>query len=35
VGIRWPLEVEPVLSDKDRRGTPLASLECFDELAVR
>jgi dTDP-4-dehydrorhamnose 3,5-epimerase len=35
VGIRWPLEVEPILSDKDRRGTPLASLECFDELATR
>jgi len=31
VGIRWPLEVEPILSDKDRRGTPLAALECFDE----
>jgi dTDP-4-dehydrorhamnose 3,5-epimerase len=35
VGIRWPLEVEPVLSDKDRRGTALAALDCFDELAVR
>jgi dTDP-4-dehydrorhamnose 3,5-epimerase len=27
VGIRWPLEIEPVLSDKDRRGTPLAEIE--------
>ncbi len=35
VGIRWPLEFEPILSDKDCRGIPLASLECFDELAVR
>ncbi len=30
VGIRWPLEVEPILSEKDRRGTPLASIECFE-----
>jgi dTDP-4-dehydrorhamnose 3,5-epimerase len=35
VGIRWPLEVEPILSDKDRGGTPLSALDCFDELAVR
>jgi dTDP-4-dehydrorhamnose 3,5-epimerase len=35
VGIRWPLEVEPVLSDKDRRGTALSALDCFDDLAVR
>jgi dTDP-4-dehydrorhamnose 3,5-epimerase len=27
VGIRWPLEIDPVLSDKDRRGTRLAELE--------
>jgi dTDP-4-dehydrorhamnose 3,5-epimerase len=35
VGIRWPLEVEPILSDKDRRGMALAALDCFDDLAVR
>lgn len=35
VGIRWPLEVDPILSDKDRRGTALAGLECFEDLAVR
>jgi hypothetical protein len=29
------MEVEPILSDKDRRGTALAVLECFDELTVR
>ena len=22
-GIRWPLQGEPILADKDRRGTPL------------
>ncbi len=31
VGVAWPLEgIEPVLSDKDRRGLALASCECFD-----
>ena len=30
VGVRWPLQGEPVLSDKDRRGTPLRSAELFD-----
>ena len=29
LGIKWPLAGEPVLSDKDRRGTPLASAEAF------
>ena len=29
LGIKWPLAGEPVLSDKDRRGTPLASAETF------
>lgn len=31
LGIRWPLPsgVEPMLSDKDREGTPLARAECF------
>ena len=32
VGIDWPLEGEPILSDKDRKGQPLASTECFDAL---
>lgn len=27
LGIRWPLEGEPVLADKDRRGTPLAQAD--------
>jgi dTDP-4-dehydrorhamnose 3,5-epimerase len=30
VGIRWPLEADPVLSDKDRRGSRLAEIECFE-----
>ena len=29
LAIDWPLAGEPVLSDKDRRGTPLASAETF------
>lgn len=29
LGIGWPLEGEPVLSDKDRAGTPLAQAETF------
>ncbi len=32
VGIEWPLEGEPILSDKDRRGTPLAQAEVYEEL---
>jgi dTDP-4-dehydrorhamnose 3,5-epimerase len=32
VGIRWPLEADPVLSDKDRRGTPLAQIESYKGL---
>jgi dTDP-4-dehydrorhamnose 3,5-epimerase len=31
VGIRWPLEADPVLSDKDRRGARLAEIECFED----
>lgn len=27
LAIRWPLEGEPILTDKDRRGTPLAQAE--------
>ena len=29
LAIDWPMPVEPLLSDKDRRGTPLASAETF------
>jgi len=29
VGVRWPLEGEPLLSDKDREGLPLAQCEVF------
>ncbi len=29
LGIAWPLHGEPQLSDKDRRGIPLAQAECF------
>tara|TARA_B100000029_G_scaffold123075_1_gene116640 strand:+ start:249 stop:848 length:600 start_codon:yes stop_codon:yes gene_type:complete len=37
IGIDWPLEQlsppdrEPVISDKDRHGTPLADADCFDD----
>ena len=30
LGIAWPLPGEPVLSDKDRRGVPLAQAETYD-----
>ena len=30
LGIKWPLEGEPIVSDKDRRGVPLASADLFD-----
>jgi len=31
VGVNWPLgDIAPVLSDKDRRGLPLAQCELFD-----
>lgn len=29
LGIRWPLEGDPIVSDKDRRGTALKSAETF------
>jgi dTDP-4-dehydrorhamnose 3,5-epimerase len=29
LAVAWPLEAEPILSDKDRRGTPLGSAELF------
>ena len=30
LGIRWPLEGEPIVSDKDRRGSAFRSAEVFD-----
>jgi dTDP-4-dehydrorhamnose 3,5-epimerase len=30
VGVKWPLETEPVLSPKDQQGKRLAELECFE-----
>jgi dTDP-4-dehydrorhamnose 3,5-epimerase len=30
IGVRWPLQGEPILSDKDRRGTPVQTAELFD-----
>ncbi len=29
VGVEWPIEGEPILSDKDRAGIPLASADCY------
>ena len=29
LGIRWPLQGEPILAEKDRRGVPLKSAETF------
>jgi dTDP-4-dehydrorhamnose 3,5-epimerase len=29
LGIRWPLDGEPIMSDKDRVGRSLATAECF------
>jgi dTDP-4-dehydrorhamnose 3,5-epimerase len=29
LGIKWPLAGQPVLADRDRRGTPLAGAEVF------
>jgi dTDP-4-dehydrorhamnose 3,5-epimerase len=30
LGIRWPLEGDPIVSDKDRRAPLLSSAEVFD-----
>jgi len=30
--IGWPLTGEPLLSGKDRQGTPFAEIECFDSI---
>jgi dTDP-4-dehydrorhamnose 3,5-epimerase len=29
LGIRWPLQGEPVLAERDRHGAPLGSAETF------
>jgi dTDP-4-dehydrorhamnose 3,5-epimerase len=29
LGIRWPIDGEPLLADKDRRGAPLAAAEVY------
>ncbi len=30
VGIDWPLSEEPILSEKDQNGTPLAEVACYE-----
>ena len=30
LAIRWPLEGGPIVSDKDRRGTPFRAAEHYD-----
>jgi dTDP-4-dehydrorhamnose 3,5-epimerase len=30
LGIRWPLEGDPIVSDKDRRGSAFRSADLFD-----
>jgi dTDP-4-dehydrorhamnose 3,5-epimerase len=30
LAIRWPLDAEPIVSEKDQRGSPLRSAELFD-----
>lgn len=30
IGVRWPLKGEPILSDKDRRGTAFRAADLFD-----
>jgi dTDP-4-dehydrorhamnose 3,5-epimerase len=32
VGIEWPLDGEPILSDKDHNGVPLCQAETFDRF---
>lgn len=29
VGIEWPIDGEPILSEKDRHGTPLSEADCY------
>lgn len=31
IGIAWPLEGEPILSDKDRKGTALSEIQCYEK----
>lgn len=33
IGVAWPLEGEPLLSDKDRIGTPFAEAEVFTDAS--
>jgi dTDP-4-dehydrorhamnose 3,5-epimerase len=30
LGIRWPLDDKPIVSDKDRRGVTLSSADFFE-----
>ena len=30
IGIEWPLQCDPILSEKDRAGLPLAQADCFE-----
>jgi len=32
VGINWPLEGKPLLSEKDRAGLPFENIECYESL---
>jgi dTDP-4-dehydrorhamnose 3,5-epimerase len=31
VGVEWPLQGAPILSEKDRAGLPLPKIECFEK----
>ncbi len=31
IGVKWPLQSEPLVSDKDRRGLSLGQAPCFEE----
>lgn len=33
VGVAWPLAGEPLLSEKDRAGTPLAEIDVYETIA--
>jgi len=30
VGVDWPLPEEPILSEKDKNGTPLSKVDCYE-----
>lgn len=34
VGVPWPLSGDPILSQKDQQGVPLADLECYPTTPV-